>query len=429
MTLSVSPPGKRTDGGCLLHLSIPAAAFLLVLAAVSAFTLLAAAGCGRPEQIDPRVQGEIEDTLEEFYESLSEGDAESLEDFITGELEDQIEAAKAENTLERLVGFYWEIEFDELDDLDIDGKDAEADVILKRGDLEYEQELELELDDDIWKISSMGKLKAAGSGDAEEALRRAAHTVLTAMKNVDPETIRAVATEDYLQSELIGYFDTIERMADDPDAREQWKQSWGTLAWEIEKIEPFEASPDMGIVIASVTRESSTIKWQLTFHLVDGEWKWANVRPAEEDEPQGQEEGETAARPQEEPRAELRQGECTNASALSVGGGIGGVLSGADKIYYKFEVASTDLYSIYASGEADTLGILLDSTCTEIEENDDDGPGDNFLIVRYLEEGTYYVAVRGFSADAGGEFRLYVIKGEIDLPPDDEAAEATPSEH
>lgn len=421
MKYSPNRTEKRTGGNIRPPQPVFAAPVMLLLCVAGAFSLMPAAGCGQPQGIDPRVKGEIEDTLEEFYESLGKQDADDLADFIYGRLEDEFEDAAKEGSLAQFLEPYTGIEFDELDDLDIEGRDAEAKVTLKRGDRQYEQDLELELDEDIWKISRLGKLRAAGSERAEEAVRRAAQAVLTAMKNDDPETLRAIAEANYIEGDLSGYFNTIEQLGENTEERAQWSSSWGTLNWEFEKVEPFEPSPEAGIVVASVTRESSTVKWQLTFLLVDGEWKWSGIMPVEE-EP----EGAAAEQPQGEQRGELRQGECTNAAAVEIGGTIAGSLSGADKIYYKFEVPGLAPYSIYASGEADTIGILLDSTCTEIEENDDDGPGSNFLLVRYLEEGTYYVAVRGFTVDARGEFTLNVVEGELDDFPDN-AAEEMPS--
>jgi hypothetical protein len=76
-------------------------------------------------------------------------------------------------------------------------------------------------------------------------------------------------------------------------------------------------------------------------------------------------------------------------------------------------------YSIYTTGEADTIGILKDSECGELEEDDDDGPGANFLIVRNLEEGTYYIAVRGFTEDQSGAFELHIEPGEREAQPED----------
>jgi len=97
-------------------------------------------------------------------------------------------------------------------------------------------------------------------------------------------------------------------------------------------------------------------------------------------------------------------GNCDNALPLTVGGSVSGMAQGQALQYYSFQVASAGTYSIYTSGDTDTVGMLLDPNCQMLTENDDGGGdyGYNFHIEQYLDiPGTYYVAVGGYREIAG----------------------------
>lgn len=93
--------------------------------------------------------------------------------------------------------------------------------------------------------------------------------------------------------------------------------------------------------------------------------------------------------------------------------------------YFKFTVTSGGYYTIgteyHLSDTVDTYGYLYketeDSTSGtdlylyEIARNDDSGSGNNFLISEYLEPGTYYIGVSGYSMSHTGWFKLNYRKG------------------
>ena len=87
---------------------------------------------------------------------------------------------------------------------------------------------------------------------------------------------------------------------------------------------------------------------------------------------------------------------------------------GRDRDFFQFEVpaGSPRWVRIYTSANINTLGRLYDSDEIELEINDNHGAGDNFLIDRDLEPGTYYVGVWGRYTDTTGPYRLHISVGD-----------------
>jgi hypothetical protein len=371
--------------------------------------------CCQTNQIDKRTRSEIEDTLNAFYQSLSDASYDDLRYSSVGDLATFLNNADRDR-LARFCSPYIGIKFNAINNLTIGGTAAEAIVILERGQSRYTQKVEFKLDEDIWKVAGLGELKPEGApADAESLLRISADRILTAMRNDDSEAIKKLATREYLEGELKGYFDNIERLASGPaEERERYRRNWASLQWNFERVAPFQPTPEEGIVVATVTRQDGRVKWRMTFRLVAGQWKWAGLRPVTEEDLRESGISEEAS---ESGRAGTP--DCADAVEVGLGTVTTSSIIGATKLYYRFEVDSLGAYSIYSTGGSDTIGILLDSNCSELEEDDDDGPGKNFLIVRYLEEGTYYIAVRGFAADQSEECELHIEAGEREAEPDD----------
>ncbi len=100
--------------------------------------------------------------------------------------------------------------------------------------------------------------------------------------------------------------------------------------------------------------------------------------------------------------------DCTNAQPLTESGYVSGSAQGTALQFYRVRVSVANTYRIYTLGSVDTVGQLLDTDCDEIEMNDDDGEGANFLFEQQLQPGTYYVSVRGFSDSTSGPFTLHL---------------------
>ena len=100
--------------------------------------------------------------------------------------------------------------------------------------------------------------------------------------------------------------------------------------------------------------------------------------------------------------------ECAAAPVLEVGfAGSQSMTEGARE-YFAFVVDGPGTYVVTTFGDLDTMGILLDENCGEMEENDDGGRDVNFLIRRNLEPGTYYVAVEGYDDMESGYYELLI---------------------
>ena len=101
----------------------------------------------------------------------------------------------------------------------------------------------------------------------------------------------------------------------------------------------------------------------------------------------------------------------TSAASLSLGGSVAGRIEPAsDEDVFKVVLDSAADLWVYADGELDSVGELLDSTGNRIAFNDqgyllDAGAG--FSIRRELAAGTYYVRVHSHRALAAGSYAVY----------------------
>ena len=85
-----------------------------------------------------------------------------------------------------------------------------------------------------------------------------------------------------------------------------------------------------------------------------------------------------------------------------------GTITSRDLDYFRFSLAAEKRMLIETTGSIDTAGWLFDRNGRTIVNNDDAGEGSNFRIVRTLEAGTYYVAVRGYRPWTAGPYDLVV---------------------
>ena len=88
------------------------------------------------------------------------------------------------------------------------------------------------------------------------------------------------------------------------------------------------------------------------------------------------------------------------ASAESVGipSTTAGTLTVGDRDYFRIDVSEAGSLRLRTTGTTDTWGTLYGSSGSKITEDDDSGPGRNFLIFRgSVDVGTYYLEVRGWS--------------------------------
>ena len=88
------------------------------------------------------------------------------------------------------------------------------------------------------------------------------------------------------------------------------------------------------------------------------------------------------------------------AKSVTAGTRVWGVIDPAgDEDYFSFSVSRTSDYWIYALGDLDTVGELLDSGGMSIDINDRGGAlpnPDNFFLWQRLQSGTYFIKVTGY---------------------------------
>ena len=78
-----------------------------------------------------------------------------------------------------------------------------------------------------------------------------------------------------------------------------------------------------------------------------------------------------------------------------------------DVDYFRVVVTRTGTLTVKTEGPTDTVGELQRANGTKLDEDDDDGTGNNFQIRQQVSAGTYYVKVSGFRS-ATGSYTLHV---------------------
>lgn len=99
-------------------------------------------------------------------------------------------------------------------------------------------------------------------------------------------------------------------------------------------------------------------------------------------------------------------GRLTGGSSWSVGNAR--IDYGGDEDYFRFEVVQTAQYSIQTKGAIDTYGYLYNGSRSLLLQDDDSGDNVNFLLVRQLTPGIYFIRVRGYSSSVQGDYRLEI---------------------
>ncbi len=111
----------------------------------------------------------------------------------------------------------------------------------------------------------------------------------------------------------------------------------------------------------------------------------------------------------------------TEAHAINVGEEIDGTIDyPGDQDWFKFEITEQGGYAIQTTGDMDTRGYLYDDTIAEDSSADyliydyDSGEDDNFLLVKNLEPGTYYIKVISEDSNDSGAYVIDVKSIELD---------------
>ena len=88
----------------------------------------------------------------------------------------------------------------------------------------------------------------------------------------------------------------------------------------------------------------------------------------------------------------------------------GTIITGGDLDFFRIDLEGKGELKAWTTGSTDTFGVLLNSNCSEITQQDSGGPGENFLIdQKSLSAGTYYIEVRHSDIVNGtGDYQLNV---------------------
>jgi type IV pilus assembly protein PilY1 len=99
---------------------------------------------------------------------------------------------------------------------------------------------------------------------------------------------------------------------------------------------------------------------------------------------------------------------CDTATLISCGGFADGeIVTEGDYDYFRVELDGDGILTAWTEGETDTRGILLNSGCIEIDQQDFGADGNNFQIQETLDEGIYHIAV-AHSSTGTGSYTLHV---------------------
>ena len=190
--------------------------------------------------------------------------------------------------------------------------------------------------------------------------------------------------------------------ADDRAVRVSWSAptgiTTGVAAYDVRYIETTadETMDSNWTVEEDAWKEGgSSLAYAIT-GLTNGTEYDVQVRAVDEDDVDGAWSATTSATPAD-------HGD-TRAAATSVTAGArvwGAIDPVDDEDYFSFSVSRTADYWIYALGDLDTVGELLDSGGMPIESDDYGGvlPNpDNFFLWQRLQSGTYYLKVTGYGS-------------------------------
>ena len=97
----------------------------------------------------------------------------------------------------------------------------------------------------------------------------------------------------------------------------------------------------------------------------------------------------------------------SGATDLSLGDARSGrIETGGDVDYFRVQVSSSGILTVYTTGDTDTYGTLQNSSGSDLEDDDDAGLSNNFRIERSVSEGTYYIRVRGYDSSTTGSYTV-----------------------
>ena len=97
------------------------------------------------------------------------------------------------------------------------------------------------------------------------------------------------------------------------------------------------------------------------------------------------------------------------ATTLPLNTSVSGTIAPEDDVdYFSIEIDTQTDVNIFTTDNLDTVGTLYDGTNTFLQDNDQSGTDNNFLIFYRLDPGTYYIEVESFNSNSIGNYVLHV---------------------
>ena len=239
------PMGAAPAGGKSLTWLWILLTVVVVVAIGTAMTLVIVlnSGGGGAANAEKRIESAIED----FYKAADDADYKDLSPLITADVADDVEEAEKDDELEDLLRPYKGLDVDEIEDIEIDGNDATATVVLDSDGQRIQQEIELELVGGSWKIADLGRIETAAqrgdageerrelrSGDAETDVRNFLDSFMQAFKRYDIDAMKSmVVTSAHAEMD----FDEMEQARSDPEQHQAVLEYMQQLAWEISDLQ------------------------------------------------------------------------------------------------------------------------------------------------------------------------------------------------
>ena len=151
--------------------------------------LLTPGACG-PTQ-EKRAEAEVEDVVEAFYKALGGNELDKLAELTVDPLAEAVGEIEGNATVEDILGKYKDADI-KVDEVEIDGDEAEAKVLLRREYGELTQTVELERDKGEWKVADyryeiegmMGGVEMTIGVHVDEAVEREIYDVMDLVQNM-----------------------------------------------------------------------------------------------------------------------------------------------------------------------------------------------------------------------------------------------------
>ena len=265
---------RKSRGPMILALSLVGAA---VITGIVVITLMVAQPGSAPTN-DDTAKEDIEEILDDLYKALDRTDEEELLVLTSGRLARQVGDEREEGTLANFTQPYRDVRV-EIDEIDLNGRQAKAKVQLSRGGRIYEQAVELELENGKWKVVDLGEARLAPqrraggdgldipSGTREAEVRNLTDQFFQAYKNLDTYRMRSFLTDQALDE-----FEGFEARLENPEDYEDARDMVSDLTWDFLSIDLSERG-DQATVRVKVSSSDMPIWMELK--LTNEGWKIA----------------------------------------------------------------------------------------------------------------------------------------------------------